>query len=196
MVGLREFQSSQKIICMKSLLKSGIECWESVNTQTFDKLHAELTEISNDIHENTLCEDSREVAIELSGYVVKQLLEKSTCDNCKKILQSNLVSSKYLDTLNRGGLMKPTESFAEYVCSSFSILDTAHDILMRHNDTIRQSGLETLKRFQTEDITFMCDEHHELGRKTVNRIVTNIFFNNEQKIEQNGTTKKERRDRI
>jgi hypothetical protein len=186
LVGLREFQSSQKIICMKSLLKAGIECWDervkSVNTQTFDKLHAELTKISNDIQENTLCEDSREVAIELSGYVVKQLLEKSTCDNCKKILQSKLVSSKYLDTLNRGGLMKPTESLAEYVCSSFSILDTAHDILMRHNDTIRESGLETLKRFQTEDITFMCDEHHELGRKTVNRIVTNIFFNNEQKI--------------
>ena len=132
---------------------------------------------------NTLCDDSREVAIELSGYVVKQLLEKSTCDDCKNILHSNVISSEYLDILNRGGLIKPTESLAEYVCSSFSILDTAHDILMTHGEAIRESGLETLKRFQTnEDITFMCDEHREVGKSTVHRIVTNIFFNNEQKI--------------
>ena len=80
---------------MKSLLKAGIECWDErvkpKNTQSFDELHVQLNEISNEIHEVTLCDDSREVAIELSGYVVKQLLEKSTCDDCKNILHSNVI---------------------------------------------------------------------------------------------------------
>ena len=78
--------------------------------------------------------------------------------------------------------MKLNESLAEYVCSSFSILDTAHDVLMRHSSTIRDASMETLKRFLTEDITFMCSEHGEQGRQTVDRIITNIYFNNEQKI--------------
>ena len=186
LVGLREFQSSEKIICMKSLLKAGIECWDervkSVISPDFNKLHSELSEIANEVEENSLCEGSREVAIELSGYVVKKLLEKSTCDDCKTTLKSNTVSSKYLDILNRGGLLKPNESLAEYVCSSFSILDTAHDVLMRHSSTIRDASMETLKRFLTEDITFMCSEHGEQGRQTVDRIITNIYFNNEQKI--------------
>ena len=186
LVGLREFESSQKIICMKSLLKAGIQCWDErvkvVNTPDFEKLHSELTLISNELQDNSLCEGSKEVAIEISGYIMKQLLEKFKCERCNTILKSNSVSSKYLDLLNRGGLMKPSESLAEYVCTSFSILDTTHEIFMRHCSTIRDSALETLKRFQTEETTFVCTEHQEHGRNTVNRIITNIFFNNEQKI--------------
>ena len=98
-------------------------------------------------------------------------------------MKSNKVSSDYLDILNRGGLTKPSENLAEYVCSSFAILDTAHDILLRHNDIIRKAALTTIDTFQKQAIIFVCQQHEEWGRKKVNTIITNIFLNNEQKIE-------------
>ena len=88
----------------------------------------------------------------------------------------------YFDILNRGGLTEPSELLFGHVCSSFAILDTAHDILIQYSNVIRNAALPILDYHQNEDLTFLCSLHNEWGRKNVNNIVTNIFFNNEQKI--------------
>ena len=93
-------------------------------------------------------------------------------------MKGDYISSDYLDILNRGGLTKPSENLAEYVCSSFDILDTAHDILLRYNDVIRKAALTTIDTFQKHDVTFICQQHNEWVRKKVNSIITNIFLRN------------------
>ena len=195
LVGLREFISSQKILRIKSLLKADIEPWdERVKSNTspnFQKLLEELHAIANEFQENALCESSREVAIEIAGYVAKQLLEKSGCAACGTILKKDRVSSAYLDLLNRGGLTKPSEALAEYVSSCFVILDTAHSILMRHSDIIREAAMKTMEVFHDHEILFMCEEHRDHGRKMVNRIITNIYFNNESKQKRGEIRKKQ-----
>ena len=187
LIGLREFMSSEKILCMKSLLKADINCWdERVKSKIADEfandLLRELNCIANDFQENSLCADSREVAVNIAGYVMKQLMSKFDCKDCKKMLKQNPISSQYLDILNRGGLTKPNASLAEYVCSCFAILDTAHDILFRYSHVITVAAMKTIDTYQTDEVSFLCQTHRECGRKSINRIVTNIYFNNEQKL--------------
>ena len=73
----------------------------------------------------SFCEDSRDVAINIAGYVTKEMLEKSNYYECKILLKQDCISSEYLDTLSRGGLIKPSKSLAEYVCTGFALLDSA-----------------------------------------------------------------------
>ena len=82
--------------------------------------------------------------------------------------------------MSRGGLTEPSQSLADYVCAGFAILDTTKDLLFQYSDIIKHVSLLTLELFHTNP--FMCNDHHEWGRKLVNYIITNIFFNNEQSI--------------
>ena len=106
-------------------------------------------------------------------------------------MKKDRVSSAYFDLLNPGGLTKPSEALAEYVSSCFVILDTAHSILMRHSDIIRDAAMKTMEVFHDHEILFMCEEHRDHGRKMVNRIITNIYFNNESKQQRGEIRKKQ-----
>ena len=186
LVSLREVQDSEKILRIKSLLKADIHSWdERVKCDPFagfEDLLQELRMKENEFQENSLCDDSRDVAIHISGYITKQMLEKSKCPECQPLLRQNKISSDYLDILNRGGLIKPSESLVEYVCAGFAILDTAHELLLRYSNVIRNASLLTLETFQKQDVVFVCQLHDEWGRKKANSIIANIFLNNEQKI--------------
>lgn len=142
----------------------------------------QLQLLSNDIQENVLCEDSREVAINIAGYITKKMLKKSKCSRCHEFLKSNQVSSEYVNILSRGGLTKPSKSLADFVCAGFAILDTAKDLLYHYSDMIKNASLLTLELFQTSDIAFMCHNHEDLGKKLAHSIIANIFFNDEQSI--------------
>ena len=185
LVSLREVINSEKILKIKSLLKSDINSWdESVRTEkdaNFDFLADELTDRCNELQESTLCSDSREVAIHVAGYISKKLKKKSECNQCRGKLQGD-ISSDYLDTLSRGGLTKPTEILAEFVCNGFAVLDSAKDLLLTFPHCIRKASLFTLERFQVSNNDFMCESHLELGKNLANKMIVNIFFNNEQKI--------------
>ena len=51
------------------------------------------------------------------------MLKSIDCEECKIALNSDPVSSSYLDEYNKGGLKLPTSSLNNYTQSAFSILD-------------------------------------------------------------------------
>ena len=193
LVSLREVQSSEKILCMKSLIKANINCWTSnlkLDTKiNKNELLIKLEKYSNEIQENELCHDSYEVAINISGYITKKIGDKYNCSNCLKSLSFNKVSTEYLEILSRGGLTKPSKELANYVCNGFIILDTVKKVLLKYSHDIKNASLLALEKYQPSDSDFMCIEHEEWGRHLVNTIITNIYFNNEQQI-KNGNIRK------
>ena len=193
LVSLREVQSSEKILCMKSLIKANINCWTSnlkLDTKiNKNELLIKLEKYSNEIQENELCHDSYEVAINISGYITKKIGDKYNCSNCLKSLSFNKVSTEYLEILSRGGLTKPSKELANYVCNGFTILDTVKKVLLKYSHDIKNASLLALEKYQPSDSDFMCIEHEEWGRHLVNTIITNIYFNNEQQI-KNGNIRK------
>ena len=63
-----------------------------------------LSLIHNEIEENELCDESRDVVINVAGYATRKIMNKVECINCLKILQSNEVTSDYVQIVSRGGL--------------------------------------------------------------------------------------------
>ena len=82
--------------------------------------------------------------------------------------------------MSRSGLTEPSQSLADYVCAGFAILGTRKDLLLQYSEIRKQVSLLTLELLYANP--FMCNDHQEWGRKLVNSIITNIFFNNEQSI--------------
>ena len=71
LASLREVQSSDKILRIKALLKADIQSWNNeVKCGHFKGFENE---------ENSLCKDSREVAIHIAGYNTKEMFDKSKC---------------------------------------------------------------------------------------------------------------------
>ena len=73
---------------MKSLLKAGIEFWDErvkcdPSPPGSSELLQELNAIANEFEENTLCADSRDVAIYIAGYITKKMSKGSKCKDCK-----------------------------------------------------------------------------------------------------------------
>ena len=95
LVSLREVESSLKILSIKSLIKENLNCWmEDVQPDSTIKadrseIITSLSLIHNEIEENELCDESREVAINVAGYVTRKIMNKVDCANCLEILQSN-----------------------------------------------------------------------------------------------------------
>ena len=117
------------------------------------------------------------------------MLEKSNCSECKQILKHDCISSEYLDTLSRGGLIKPSKSLAVglyRVCTS----GFSKGFIIEAN-VIKNASLLTLQTFQNQNVSFVCEHHAEWGRNMANSIVTNIFFNNEQNIKNTSIRKYE-----
>ena len=74
LVGLREVQSSEKILKIKSLLKAGLDFWKL--NLTPDKLvesdiDSIISPLLNDVDECHLDENSTEVAVHVAGYITK-----------------------------------------------------------------------------------------------------------------------------
>ena len=65
----------------------------------------------DEILESALDDASSEVATTKSGYIVKNLIKRSKCDQCKQklsISSDDLKNNKYLRILSRGGLIVPS----------------------------------------------------------------------------------------
>jgi hypothetical protein len=183
LVGLREVVSSEKILQLKSLLKENFNFWD-MDLQPV-KQQIDFTEVSlheNELEEIELDEETKEVAIYIAGYITKKLLQRSKCDLCKFILQSDKVttSTDYINLLSRGGLKFPTQSLADYVCQSFARLDLANEFLLKVSDHIRSASEHVLKTEWNDK--FMCGEDFETGVSLINKTVINIYFNNRQTL--------------
>ena len=188
LVSLVEFNTSDKILLMRSLLKENIIFWEedvfdekpSVN----EELESEIASLSDDIANSSLTDETLEVSLTVAGYIAKEVNEKLSCEKCKEHLISEDgtgVNKKYLDLLSRGGLTVPDATFADYVSHLFAALDVIELPLMKHaKQTIRMSALDILSRY-FQDYTISCADHEKKVRRKVMRCAVNTYFSNKQK---------------
>ena len=173
------------------MLKENICYWEDVGDVRKDnKLdHIEVIKqhvagMENEIQEAVLSKESEEVALYISGYIVKKLVKRFNCNDCQIRLKSeeNSIEMGYINLLNRGGLSIPSHDVCACCVKSFAILDVMHDVLMKHVPNTIRTSAEYLLNVYSPPIEFCCPAHISSGRKWMCRTVSNIYFNNEQNI--------------
>ena len=77
-------------------------------------------------------------------------------------------------------MILPAIDFTHYVSKAFAILDTAI-FLIRDSTLCDRYVAARVLRLNDCAASFLCDEHQVIGVKFINRVVTNIYLNNEQK---------------
>ena len=103
LVSLREVETSEKILLCQTLLKENINFWEEElavtnTTQEIEKFKEALDSMSVLIQEATLTAETEEVVQVVSGYIAKQLTEKTKC--CHVSTHYVAVKLKRIRTLN------------------------------------------------------------------------------------------------
>ena len=110
-------------------------------------------------------------------------------------IESDNVEDSYLKLLSRGGLITPSFNLIKYVCHCFAIFDLTGDMIIKYvPDNVRVAGEHLLDVYNNHEIHFSCDLHTQWIRKYVNNVITNIFFNNEQKLTNSDKRKDEVKD--
>ena len=201
LVSLIEVINSEKILSLKSLLKANINFSEedifkeNSVLEEFVKLRIDIVRIENELQEYTLSKDSEDVAVMIAGYIARKIRKKIECDICKENIvatRHDQTQDNYIKLLSRGGLLTPSTKLANYVCRSFAILDMTGDMIIKHvPNSVRDAGNHILSIYNNE-LSFSCDSHMRWSYEFVNRIITNIFFNNKQKL----TNSQKRKDEI
>ena len=105
LVGLREVESSEKILQIKSLMKEAINYWDlNLKPETSPDLSCEI-DFENDFEEIVLDDDSKEVATYIAGFIMKKISKKFVCSECEALLNHEKVTIcvEYTNLLSRGG---------------------------------------------------------------------------------------------
>ena len=190
LVSLREVNTSEKIAAIASLLKESIDFWKFPIRQDDD--HATLTAefngqldlISEDIESCVLDQDGEQVAAVIAGYAARKLLERNNCEACRKICKASgdetcQQENSYLNNLSRGGLFVPSSNLRKYISKNFAIIDVCHSIIL-HSPLSERTAAELSLQRNDLPTTFLCPNHSS-QIWLINRIVTNVYFNNERK---------------
>ena len=106
------------------------------------------------------------------------------CEDCIIILLSDksTIADGYIQMLNMAGLLIPSSGVCSLGIKCFAILDVIHDVPVKHvPNNIKNSAGHLLSEYLplTE---FCCSVHNFSGRMWVCRTISNIYFNNDQKI--------------
>ena len=192
LVGLREVNSSEKILMLSSILKEDINFWETdvVSktdvSETVENILKEIEKMATEIFEIELHNDTKEVAVMVAGYIAKKLKEKIQCTVCETKFVANETTidfDEYLKILSRGGLTCPSPFLRDFVFQLFGTLDFIIDILERfaQNKTVRNVAERVLENLIDAYPNYACQNHEIVARKITIRTVVNIFFNNLQK---------------
>ena len=203
LVSLREVNSSEKILLLRTMVKEGINFWEdaslykSVDSDVLENFHIEISEIADDIISAELSEDSQQVSANVAGYIARQIQKRIECEECAIKVEArdkNTIHSSYINLLSRGGLKHPSPSLAEYVANAFGILDVSSSIIIRYSTYTplksNMLAMEVLNNFNN-NINFACDKHKDAARGISARAVVNVFFNN-KRIEKSAQVRKQR----
>lgn len=192
LVGLREVESSERILSIKSLLKESISSYENIYMdqnceEESNKLKDQIDNMSEEIDTCYLNDHSVEVVKVIAGYIARKLDKQSKCADCTTFFSANSDDSSlvhddmnYIHLLNRGGLLLPTAELVEYTSKSFAILDVLHEVIVNSKLPARKAA-ELALSSNASSISFFCDTHTHCI-KIVNRTISNIFLNNFQKI--------------
>ena len=148
LVGLAEVQNSEKIKIITSLLKAEVNFWnEDVYETSMEYTPRETQMISVEIHELCLKKESREIAVNVAGYIAMKINARVKCKDCEPFLicknpeESSEIDDDYLKLLDRGGLTAPGKNLAEFVCHAFAVLDLVDDRIAKYDLlSVRRAG--------------------------------------------------------
>ena len=141
LVGLREATNNERISALKSLLKESISFWQENIRPDISKdlavlyFNQNLKNISSEIEQCCLDQNSTEVAAVVSGYIVKKMIKRTSCLACRSCLiyntenQSTSECYNYLSTLSRGALIHPATDLTHHISESFAMLDLCEYII-------------------------------------------------------------------
>ena len=127
---------------MNSITKADLNFWEEniYDENTIDsvtlELHTRLDEMTNEISECQLNEESKEVAASIAGYVAKALSSRSDCNQSREKLIFNNKDNyhdhdKHLGLLSRGGLTVPSLALTDFIFQTFSFYIRYHSQYMK-----------------------------------------------------------------
>ena len=108
LMSLREVETSEKILLCQTLLKENINFWEEEaavtnTTQEIKKFKEALHSMSVLIQEATLTAETEEVVQVVSGYIAKQLTEKTKCRQCiNSLCGSEVEENSYFEIYRVG----------------------------------------------------------------------------------------------
>ena len=127
LVSLNEIYRSETIIKLKTYLEKNIEL-TTITSPLTDEESIELQDFvqeitGEDLNHITISQNDIQVITFLSGYISRSLLKSTSCEECKRALNIDPVSSSYLDDLNKGGFKLSTSALNNYTQCEFSILD-------------------------------------------------------------------------
>lgn len=190
LVSLREITNSERILSCRSLIKEDFNFWEEdlrpIELQSFHIINEMLQNRIDEINECTLDDHSAEVATTVAGYIARKLQDRSKCGVCKMLLTgstNDLEHDAYLSQLSRGGLFVPSKKLADFVCHCFAILDLIEKDILSVSTNVTNSATSSLKLYGPI-CDFTCENHRDWGFQFATKIVTNVFFNNKQKLAQ------------
>lgn len=189
LVSLKDIGISEKILKIKSLLRENIDFNESVKVSNDHQLEVETLlskydQLEISLESLNLNEDSREVSDVIAGYISRKM--RKYCEGCcidgvQTQHSSSVKKESYLAQLSRGGLIVPSEGMSDYVARAFTVLDISSDIICKSTLPERLAAESILKHIDSE-IQVVCQSHERSVLPRINRIITNIFFNNKRKI--------------
>ena len=187
LVSLSEVISSESIIKMKSLLQHKLEISALTieSNQEYDEnlLEEQVLKLRCINYEDlVLSEKSHQVVAYISGYISHSLLKDASCLECINLLQQDPILTQYLKDLDRGGLTLPSSSLSYYVESAFCVLEASETEIVQTTFPWKIVSLRLLQEVsQIWDSASACILHTPQVRKTVNRIIANIYYNNLRK---------------
>ena len=189
LVSLREVETSEKILLCQTLLKENINFWEEElaatnTTQEIEKFKEAFDSMSVLIQEATLTAETEKVVQIVSGYIVKQLKENTKCRQCiNSLCGSEVEKNLYFKILLRGGLKIPSTVLKDYVAFGFATLDLTDALVQQYCCNNIPTGAKTVLNTYCTNVLFTYADHIVWVQKWANKIMTNIFYNNKQKIE-------------
>ena len=153
-------------------------------------MEKDLENISTEIFEASLSQESEDIVLVVAGYVAKKLKEKTTCNSCiNKLCGNEIDHDSYFAHLSCGGLIVPSATVAHFVSSSLAVLDVTDSFLQKHAAISIREAAQHVLRIYCCNVDFTCDSHVDWGSVSVGRIVTNVFYNNKWKLQNDEVRK-------
>ena len=124
---------------------------------------------------------SKEVSDHIAGYVTFKLQKFYVCQECDLVYHKVSASghSTYVTELSRGRLTFPSAHFSEFVAHSFAILNAVFDLIRRSSIPKRKAAENLLGAMDRPQV--LCLTRQIKYIKKIDRVLANIFFNNQRK---------------
>ena len=102
--------------------------------------------------------------------------------SCPPVKITSPLEYPYIEILSRGGLTVPSLNLANYVSTTFAVLDFSYGAVSKCGLSSRIAAETVLKHVFNSFQTFTYEAHESAGQTFTNCTTTNIYLNNQRKI--------------